>query len=782
MEQLIQVIAATQNPSLRQQAEAQLTSFQNTDFSQYIVSLIQILSTATLPTNIRQSAGILFKNLFPIKGSHKAQSLKIWNEISNDTKMIIRKTVCSLLSEQDNNIILIGGNIISNLANLDLPQGQWPELMPFLLTDGSVAKLKTIGFITEDIPFIPFAPFIEQVENLCISSLTKSFDHCISALTIFENMISFEKIMSNPTERKKILEVLLTAVKHNHPAIKTKGFQAISTFTELYIEYFSEIGKTIMEVTSDILKQPMSIEIEDLQKTVLHLWRTVASNERRYNDHYPNNPPLKIVISVIDELKNLIIHIISFVDDPNDDIDENDLSFIAQDTLYDLSVSVGSGLLVSLSPQILSLYTNPDWKIRFQALSTFACLVVPNDDPITLLRQHVNQIVNLFNDPVPLNRATVIYCIIKCIKHYPKMFDDFLKIHASNVFSMFKDCPIVKKAVSSFFSTICDPQTGVNCKLFLNGEAVTSIIRTFLDESMRNTSISECTSYLTASGNVVRGCCSGEMAITIIRFILSDCMSTQLFNSSDLLGYSILFLDSCVSATKNGTSGNEVISTLLSNKPICDSLFGIAIKAFSMTPEPSLMLIGSLCYSLEASFAPYCLPLIPKTVEWLNTELPPNIYKLLCELVGDISITIQKEFEQYARNYLELILRIFKKPYLTFGDKTGIIQVIGDIIATCPKESQIAVPTVVEILSGVNTVQSEEEDEIIRAVSELRTAAFYVYSTIYQNYVIDDVIPFVKITIQLIYISVSDKFFSKMPQLINYIPIQYMILYIIKVQ
>ncbi|EDR27819.1 hypothetical protein EDI_159130, partial [Entamoeba dispar SAW760] len=178
------------------------------------------------------------------------------------------------------------------------------------------------------------------------------------------------------------------------------------------------------------------------------------------------------------------------------------------------------------------------------------------------------------------------------------------------------------------------------------------------------------------------------MVIIIIRFILSDCMSTQLFNSSDLLGYSILFLDSCVSATKNGTSGNEVISTLLSNKPICDSLFGIAIKAFPMTPEPSLMLIGSMCYSLEASFAPYCLPLIPKTVEWLNSELPPNIYKLLCELVGDISITIQKEFEQYASNYLELILRIFKKPYLTFGDKTGIIQVIGDIIATCPKESQ----------------------------------------------------------------------------------------------
>ena len=265
----------------------------------------------------------------------------------------------------------------------------------------------------------------------------------------------------------------------------------------------------------------------------------------------------------------------------------------------------------------------------------------------------------------------------------------------------------------------------------------------------------------------MRSCFLANETIQLITHIIQNCNQSQLFAYDELAGYTILFIDNCVYSTQNTNTYQTQTSTLVQaqNQKLLETLMNIATQFFNNQGEPCLILLSTLVNILRGSLQPYYQQLMRYFLEWFKTDITQPVFKLLCELCGDISLEIGQDFNQYIQECLQLIIQAIQRPNMKLRDQASILEVIGDFISTCPNECQQSVPQLINLLADIINVPIDEEDfELMESVCQLRQSGLYVYMNIFQSYKFPDIAQMTKYPLQLIFISVSHNLFNQFNQ------------------
>ncbi|ELP92914.1 hypothetical protein EIN_312860 [Entamoeba invadens IP1] len=717
MEQFVQAIVATQNPQLRAQAELQLSQFQQSNPQQYMLTLLQVISDKAQNVGVRQIAGLIFKNLFKNRANSQTMADK-WIAMNDQIRQMTHTALLGLLVEPDMNIQNLGANIISNIAVIDLKTQRWPDLINFLTVDPTLPKLKAISNIIEDADYPTAEPLFNPVVMLCFKIVSVSVETCVAVLDIIDHIFNFKKVTDDPAKRNQLLQLVLSAVKQNNNDIILKSFQVINTFVDFCFANFSEIEGVMVEVSQKILGLPCTPQVLDVQKTVLNLWETVAKNELDQTTQTRS-----VIQPVFPLLSQQIIAMIASVPSPTEDIDENDVCFVSQDTLATMVKCVGPSVLTQMSNTIGALYTNPNWQIRFQAMSVFASLLVESGIKPEVISSHVLALGQLLNDQVPINRATSVYVISKVIKFYPDYFGRSEIIGITNkMFSMFGDVEIVTHAIAIFFSGLGSIER-LSSYVF-SQDFAGKVIHALLDATSKSRNLSMSTLFLTSVSDILKGSKNKGLCIEMDKFLLSS-MQSVLFQNPEFLGYTVLVLESCLM-----NFGDD----LMNNPQLVNMHMGIAIQSFNVCPEPALILLDFLVATLKENIKPMFNTLIGKVIEWSRIEMRPDVFLSYILLVGDMALSAQSEFEKYCGDFVGLFLNALLNPEFEITQKNQITEIIGDLIVVGCQNVASQIKNIIGVMYQLIRAETIETKESQMLSAQSKCAALYVLAVILQQF------------------------------------------------
>ncbi|KJA12888.1 hypothetical protein HYPSUDRAFT_1084624, partial [Hypholoma sublateritium FD-334 SS-4] len=122
--------------------------------------LSSVLGDENIPLHVRNAADIALKNALTAREANCQTYLASrWLNLPSDTKHKIKQDALMTLSSSNIKAGNFASQAVSAIAAVELPQGQWPELIETLLgfvnnptnTNLRISTLQTIGFICEAI-------------------------------------------------------------------------------------------------------------------------------------------------------------------------------------------------------------------------------------------------------------------------------------------------------------------------------------------------------------------------------------------------------------------------------------------------------------------------------------------------------------------------------------------------------------------------------------------------------------------------------------------------------
>jgi len=124
----------------------------------YVTMLAAELANESSPAHIRNAAGLAVKNALTARDPTRLEEYaQRWLSLVPDAQADVKSKTFSTLSSPDARVGLVSAQVISSIAAIELPRGQWPDLISQLTAAMAdlnnirlrQAALQTIGFTCE---------------------------------------------------------------------------------------------------------------------------------------------------------------------------------------------------------------------------------------------------------------------------------------------------------------------------------------------------------------------------------------------------------------------------------------------------------------------------------------------------------------------------------------------------------------------------------------------------------------------------------------------------------
>lgn len=158
--QVAQLLEASLSPdaATRQGATTALQDLAASNFAYYLDALANELASAASPSHIRNSAGLALKNALTAKEASTQDLFAArWRELELGVRDKVKASTLNTLPSSDRSARNVAGQVIAAVAAIDVPQAQWPDLIPSLIALAGTpdqpalrqSSLQTIGYVCE---------------------------------------------------------------------------------------------------------------------------------------------------------------------------------------------------------------------------------------------------------------------------------------------------------------------------------------------------------------------------------------------------------------------------------------------------------------------------------------------------------------------------------------------------------------------------------------------------------------------------------------------------------
>ncbi|KAF2288199.1 hypothetical protein GH714_004942 [Hevea brasiliensis] len=349
-----------------------------------LLRLAQLVSSSA-HTEVRAMSAILLRKHLTRLASNDDSFL--YPKLSESTRSAIKNILLSSLQrETTKSIIKKINDTVSELAASILPDGGWPELLPFMFqcVTAQNHNLQESALLI----FARLAQFIGETLIPHLSTLHELFLNCLSNSTSAEvriaalnAAISFIICLSNNNDREKFQDLLPLMVRTLTEALNSKQEATAQEALELLIELAGSeprfLRKQIVEVVGSMLQ---IAEAESLEEGTRHLAVefviTLAEARERAPGMMRKFP--QFVHSLFMVLMKMLLDI---EDDPvwhsaeseDEDAGETSNYGFGQECLDRLSISLGGNTMVPVASEIFQGFlAAPEWEKHHAALIALA--------------------------------------------------------------------------------------------------------------------------------------------------------------------------------------------------------------------------------------------------------------------------------------------------------------------------------------------------------------------------------------------------------------------------
>ncbi|KAJ3007135.1 hypothetical protein NUW54_g3664 [Trametes sanguinea] len=331
------------------------------------------------------------------------------------TRNKVKQDALMALASTAGKVGTVAAQVVSAIAAVELPQGQWMDVITILLgfvseqssSNLRVATLQAIGFICEALQNKPEILSMRSNEILTavIHGARKdesSPDVQLAAIQALYNSLEFVRDnFEREGERNYIMQVVCEATQSPSVPVQVGAFECLVKIMSLYYDkmsYYMEralFGLTVMGMKHS--EPEIALQAIEFWSTVCELESELAWEASEANEYgeVPENESKFFAKIAMPEIVPVLLDLLTHQDEDADE-DEWDVSKAAATCLGLLAQAVQDNIVAAVIPFIEANIRAQDWHLREAAVMTFGS-ILDGPDP-NVLTPLVNQALPILID------------------------------------------------------------------------------------------------------------------------------------------------------------------------------------------------------------------------------------------------------------------------------------------------------------------------------------------------------------------------------------------------
>ncbi|KAK3363625.1 armadillo-type protein [Lasiosphaeria hispida] len=727
--------------TLRNAAEQQLIQAAETNFSQYLLTLVQELANESAEGHIRAAAGLALKNAFTAREFARQTALQAkWlQQTDQETKTRVKQLSIETLSSPNSRVGGATAQVIASIAAIELPRNQWPDLMHVLVRNVSEgnphqkqASLTAIGFICESQDQDLRASLVTH-SNAILTAVVQgarkeetSNEIRLAAITALGDSLEFVgNNFKHEGERNYIMQVICEATQADDSQIQRGAFGCLNRIMALYYEnmrFYMEkalFGLTILGMKSSD---------EDVAKLAVEFWSTVCEEEIAIEDDNAQvessdqmRPFYNFSRVATTEVVPVLLGLLTKQDEDAAD-DEYNISRAAYQCLQLYAQAVGQSVIPPVIQFVETNLRNEDWHARDAAVSAFGAIMDGPDEKTLepIVKSGMQPLINMMEDPSVHVRDSTAYALGRITEACSEAIDPTQHLD-----------PLIR---SLFGGLMSSPKMAASCCWALmnlaerfagDAGATQNPLTPHFNQSVTN--------LLTVTGKLDGEAAVRTAAYEVLNVFVQSAANDSLAAVASLSGVIIERLEQTLPMQTQVVSVEDRITLEDMQTSLCTVLQAIiqrldkevgpqgdrimqvllqmltTVGTKSSVPEASFATISSLSNAMEEEFVKYMDAFSPFLYNALGNQEEPSLCSMAIGLVSDLTRSMGERSQPYCDNFMNYLLNNLRSTTLANQFKPAILQCFGDIAGAIGGHFETYLSVVAQVLQQAATVSANAE-------------------------------------------------------------------------
>ncbi|KAJ4266453.1 karyopherin Kap95 [Fusarium torreyae] len=738
-----QVLANSLSPdaNLRNAAEQQLTQAAESNFPLYLATLVQELANDSADGSIRAAAGIALKNAFTTRDFARHQELQAkWLQQTDDeTKNRVKELTLQTLNSSNTQAGTAAAQVISSIAAIELPRGQWSDLLPYLVKNVSEgadhqkqSSLTTIGYICESQDSelrMALVTHSNAILTAVVQGARKeetNLEVRLAAITALGDSLEFVgNNFKHEGERNYIMQVVCEATQADDSRIQQGAFGCLNRIMALYYEnmrFYMEkalFGLTILGMKSDD---------EDVAKLAVEFWSTVCEEEISIEDDNAQvessdqmRPFYNFARVAANEVVPVLLLLLTKQDEDATD-DEYNLSRAAYQCLQLYAQAVGATIISPVLQFVEANLRHDDWHNRDAAVSAFGAIMEGPDEKVLdpIVKQALPILITMMDDSSLHVKDSTAYALGRITEACSEAIDPQTQL-PTLIESLFKGLLSSAKMAPSCCWALMNLAERFAGDLGASSNAITphfnNAVSSLLDVTARQDAD---TSVRTASYEVLNVFVQNAASESLQSVAsLSDVIIKRLEETVPLQNQ-VVSVEDKITLEEMQNSLCTVLQAIISRLdkeiiPQGDRIMQILLQILnsvggkSSVPDAVFATISALSTSMEEDFVKYMDAFAPFLYNALGNQEEPSLCSMAIGLVSDITRSLGERSQPYCDNFMNYLLNNLRSTTLANQFKPAILQCFGDIAGAIGGHFETYLSVVAQVLEQASTVSASPE-------------------------------------------------------------------------
>lgn len=794
------LLANTLSPdaATRQTATQQLESASRENYPVYMLMLSDELRNENSQIHTRNAAGLALKNALSARDSTRQDEYSArWMALDVDARQKIKEGSLLSLASPQPRAGAVAAQVVSAIAAVELPVGQWPDLVEILLgfintsddTNLKIATLQAIGYICETIKPEVLALRSNEILTAVIHGARKeepSSEVQLAAVHALFNSLEFVRDnFDREGERNYIMQVVCEATQNPSVSVQVGAFECLVKIMALY---YDKMAFYMEQALFGLTVMGMKHSDERVALQAVEFWTTVCeeeielAHEAREAAEYDEPPELESKHFVKVALPEVIPVLLNLLTQQEEDADEGEwnLAMSAGTCLSYMAQAVADAIVPAVIPFIEAHIKAQDWHQREAAVMTFGSILDGPDPQVLtpLVNQALPLLIGMMNDENLHVKDTTAWTLGRICDLLIITIKPDVHLH-----------PLISALVNGLSDR---PRIVTNCCWALMNLA--DQIGIYLDEYITSASESPLSPYFegivsallrvtetTANESNFRT--SAYEAITsYVSHSTADCIPVVQNTVIAILQRmeQLLNMQNQIVGVDDRNNWNELQSNLCSVvisvirrlgggiQPMADRIMTLILQLIqgagktSTVLEDAFLVVGSLAAALEAGFAPYIQAFLPFLYPALKAHEDTQLCMVAVGIIGDISRALGDQSAQYAGAFMNVLLENLQSNVLNRNVKISILSCFGDIALAIGPAFDPYLNTTMDVLRQAGSVQPNPLDfDLMDYVAQLREGILEAYTGVVTGFKNTDkasaLLPHVSSILELVHQCLADE-------------------------
>ncbi|KZV72414.1 karyopherin Kap95 [Peniophora sp. CONT] len=741
----------------REQATRELENAAANNYPAYMHMLSAELVDEGKSVFVRNAAGLALKNALSARDSaRQAEYFQRWLQLDVDSRNKVKQDMLMTLHSPDKKAGTVAAQVVAAIAAVELPQGQWPDLIELLLgfvnnaqnTSLRISTLTAIGYLCEQIDPDVLSMRSNEILTAVVHGARKdepSVEVQASAMNALFNSLPFiRENFEREGERNYIMQVICEATQNPNIDIQVKAFECL---VRCMTSYYGKMAFYMERALFGLTVMGMQSPEESVALQAIEFWTSVAEEENQLETDYQDmqdgllegdiEEPKYFAKIALPEIIPVLLRLLTKQDEDADD-EEWNVSKAAGTCLGQLALAVHDAIVPSVIPFIEGNIKNADWHFREAAVMAFGSILAGPDPSV--LTQLVNQalpiLLSLMDDADVNVKDTTAWTLgrvcenlIACIKP-----DVHLQALVTSLVRGLQDSPRIISNCCWALMNLADGmyeayelqegQESGPMSPYFHGivSALLAVTETASNESNYRTAAYEA---ITAFVNIASPDCERivqDTALTILtrmEHLLS--VQNQILGVDDRNNWIDLQANLCAVLVGIIRKLGQGIA------PLADRIMTDVLQLIqgagktSTILEDAFLVVGSLAAAIETRFAPYIQAFLPFLHPALKAHEDAQLCMVAVGIIGDICRALGDQAAPYAEAFVTVLLENLQSDVLARNAKVTILSCFGDIAMAVGPGFAPFIDTAMTVLRQAASIQPNPLDyDSIDYVASLR--------------------------------------------------------------